>query len=129
MKMMMSSILLLIACSSAPAERKVTLGESFQMQPGEAVVIAGTKLKFLAVESDSRCPEGVQCIWEGSALLRFAVGDDAREVTLDTSKRSVAIGPGSQLVFEALDPQPVEGKEIGQSSYRARLRLEPLETS
>lgn len=123
------TLVLVMACSSTPAERAVAMGESFQLRTGEVAIVAGAKLKFMAVEGDSRCPEGVQCVWEGSALLRFAVGEEGREVTLETSHRVAAMSASAQIVFEALEPAATQGKEIAPGEYRVRLRVEPLAAS
>ena len=38
-----------------------------------AVVLKGVTIKFLEVVEDSRCPEGVSCIWAGRAIVKVEV--------------------------------------------------------
>ena len=47
-------------------------GEPFVLAQGEAVEVAGHALRFLDVVEDSRCPEGVTCVWEGRAKVRLS---------------------------------------------------------
>lgn len=40
---------------------------------GETVVLKGVAVKFMEVVEDSRCPEGVNCIWAGRAIVKAKV--------------------------------------------------------
>ncbi|KXO00564.1 hypothetical protein LS48_03980 [Aequorivita aquimaris] len=40
---------------------------------GETVVLKGVSIKFMEVMEDSRCPEGVDCIWAGRAIVKAKV--------------------------------------------------------
>lgn len=40
---------------------------------GETVVLKDVSIKFLEVVEDSRCPEGVNCIWAGRAIVKVEV--------------------------------------------------------
>lgn len=40
---------------------------------GETVVLKGVTVKFMEVVEDSRCPEGVDCIWAGRAIVKANV--------------------------------------------------------
>lgn len=59
-------------CASSPEARP---GEPFSIRPSEAVAVkdCGSSLRLLRVENDSRCPKGVNCIWEGDAEVVIAV--------------------------------------------------------
>jgi hypothetical protein len=56
---------------------------------GEATVSARKfKIKFVAVREDSRCPEGVQCVWAGNArvAVRFSrAGGKLLTIELNTA--------------------------------------------
>lgn len=45
---------------------------------GETVVLKGVSIKFLDVVEDSRCPEGVNCIWAGRAIVRAEVTSNGK---------------------------------------------------
>lgn len=40
---------------------------------GETVILKGVAIKFVEVVEDSRCPEGVDCIWAGRAIVKAKV--------------------------------------------------------
>lgn len=45
---------------------------------GETVVLKGVSIKFLEVVEDSRCPEGVSCIWAGRAIVKAVVTSNGK---------------------------------------------------
>lgn len=116
---------------TAAEVRMVKESESFTLAPGQRVQIGETVLRFDGVVSDSRCPVGVTCVWEGSATLRFIVeSDNERTFTVETAERRGApVGGMYQLVVESVTPVPHQGKTIAPSSYRATLVLQRLATS
>lgn len=58
------------------------------MQPGQQVTLPDrSRLRYVGVQSDSRCPPDVQCIQAGNALAGFKwvrEGDDAQSFALST---------------------------------------------
>ena len=62
-------ILVLSGCTRPTGEIKANLGEKFSLAIGQVASITGENLKirFKEVIGDSRCPQGVQCIWAGEA--------------------------------------------------------------
>jgi len=110
--------------------RVVKAEESFELSSGESVRIDETVIRFVGVEGDSRCPEGVQCIWEGSATLRFALGGTDETFTVETSRGTqTAVAGKYHLAAESLSPYPKQGQSIAPSSYRATLRFKPIPVS
>ncbi|MFC0677457.1 hypothetical protein ACFFGH_06275 [Lysobacter korlensis] len=56
----------------ANASAGATTAETVTLAPGNAAPLpAGAQLRFVSVESDSRCPPQVQCIHAGEAVLLF----------------------------------------------------------
>ncbi|SDW23638.1 hypothetical protein SAMN05216556_103135 [Aequorivita viscosa] len=53
----------------------------------ESIVLEGVSIKFLEVLEDSRCPEGVSCIWAGRAIIKVEVTADGR-----TNEETVIFG-------------------------------------
>ncbi len=87
-----------------------------------------TKVKFLEVTEDSRCPEGVDCIWAGNARLKIELYFcDTEPLTLEMDTN----GPNSTVKFEGgaislvtLDPYPKANVEFDRSAYKATLKIE-----
>src|SRR4029453_14195399 len=71
------------------APQVVRLGREFKLKVGRAVTVKGTRLRirFAAVENDSRCPADVMCVWAGNAAVRLQLGSGrgSNTVTLNTS--------------------------------------------
>jgi hypothetical protein len=90
--------------------------ESLRLEPGQAATAAGGVLTitFVEVVADSRCPRGETCVWEGDAVLRFALqcGDERATVELHTSARYARAGgfAGWRVELVAFEPAPVSGK-------------------
>jgi hypothetical protein len=114
-----------------PSEpRRVTLGEGFRLKIGEAVLIGeeGLRVGFESVPTDSRCPKGENCIWEGDAVVGIWVrrgSAEKRGFNLHTSGR----GPGAadydgwSVRLVALDPYPVSGRPVRRGDYVATLEV------
>jgi hypothetical protein len=106
------------------------LEDSFQLSVGRSTVVDGIALEigFQAVTSDSRCPKGEVCIWEGDATVCIWVQPAAgtkEELVLHTSSsgRSSADYGNWSIRLMGLDPYPVTGHTIPQSDYVVTLRV------
>ena len=52
------------------SDRMIDDGQTFAMQPGEQVALADhSRLRYVRLVADSRCPPGVQCIRAGDAEI------------------------------------------------------------
>jgi hypothetical protein len=83
---------------------KLAMGSSAELQPGLSI-------SFDRVE-DSRCPQGVQCVWAGQ-LLYFLSLHGSTVVNFDLSTRAPrfsAAGLSIRLDDEQQAPPPVSGQ-------------------
>ncbi len=118
-------------CAAGPSEPKqAALGESFNLKIGESAQLEAEALqiRFEDVPTDSRCPTGVQCIWEGDATVRVWVQKASRaeeRLELHTAAREQSsatyLGYGIQLL--QLAPCPVSGRTIEQGEHEATLEV------
>jgi hypothetical protein len=108
----------------------VRLGRSFTLRAGREVTLKGSRLriKFAAVDEDSRCPSDVTCVWAGNAAARLEVstsGKDSQSLTLNTSTGSAfgmeKVYDGYKLWLVRLTPYPRSTKKIAASDYIATL--------
>ena len=108
---------------------KVALDREFKLRLGQSAQVRGENLKveFVAVPEDSRCPTGVDCIWEGNGKIRLRIGkprSDAATVELNTT---VEPGNASYLNYEVrlvnLSPYPKAKQPINKKSYVATLSI------
>ena len=107
----------------------VRLGREFRLKVGRQVTVKATKLRirFVAVENDSRCPSGVTCVWAGNAAVRLQLGTGrgSKTVTLNTSKSPSFVGEteyqGYKVKLVELSPYPRSDRKIGRRDYTATL--------
>lgn len=97
----------------------------------DPLLYRGLELTLLAVD-DSRCPDGVVCVWEGEVAIELAATQDGEEldtVRLLLSSRDEAAartGVGDYTVeLVAVTPYPQEGVEPARADYVAALSLAP----
>jgi hypothetical protein len=120
---------LLSGCAGQTGEIKVNLGEKFSLAIGQDASVTGENLEvhFIEVIGDSRCPQGVTCIWAGEASSLI-------EITFSESTyRKVLTQPGlsepSQTDFQQyeiifdLRPYPQKGERIENKDYRLQLEI------
>ena len=79
------------------------LDEPFTLKVGERARVDGANLylRFLDVESDSRCPSNalILCVWEGDAAVEIEIGPLSGAAAVDTlhttlEPKSVPVGDG-----------------------------------
>ena len=84
-----------VACGADANPKRVTevvrLDHPFEIRADGQVTVKGEKLriKFEAVEQDSRCPADVTCVWAGNAVVRLELtinGRDSKTVSLNTAR-------------------------------------------
>lgn len=116
------------ACAAATVG---AVGGEVRLQAGQSTTMESPamKLTFEGVESDSRCPKGEACIWEGDAVLLLTVtsatGAQAFELHTSPRKGPDAVGyEGWSIRLVALEPLPITGRAIAREAYVATLRVE-----
>jgi hypothetical protein len=94
------------------------------------VPVAGSKsvITFERVSSDSRCPSGAKCVWEGDAVVVLRVsseGDGAATLELHANPRFAQQGEayGVRVTLERLDPYPTTERPASADAYVAHLRV------
>lgn len=120
----------LVAASLGPgASTSVPLAEEFRIKIGQQVTISGQKLKikFSAVQDESRCPTGVQCVWEGNAAVVVRVLKKPGKAVRATLNTNASVKPG-QLEYKGysirlvgLNPHPKAEQLIEPKDYEAVL--------
>jgi hypothetical protein len=97
------------------------VGEEFRLAVGQAASLepGPVSIEFLGVVEDSRCPEDVQCIQAGRAVVSLRIDGD--EVRLTVAAPNVANAGGYALETTALDPYPVSTDDPEERDYVATL--------
>ena len=90
---------------------------------GQRVYVDGPALTPLEVIEDSRCAQGVECVWPGQLRLKVRVHlgsrDELHELTLG---KPVHVADGSLELVETMPP-PVAGETLKPSAYRFGFRF------
>lgn len=116
-------VVLLAACGGDMVTAPVD--EAFTLRVGDVVSIDGTPLalKFVRVESDTRCPYGAPCpsAPSGNAATVFeaALSGERATFTLNTAGvKDTTIGD-YRVELAALNPVPTLAAQISSKEYRA----------
>lgn len=100
----------------------IRLGEEFVLRFGERVSLPDTNvtLAFQDVTEDSRCPEGVVCVWQGNA--RILLGVNQSTVTLNTTLDPKKASFGRYVIrLNSLSPYPMIDRRTQKKEYVAAL--------
>lgn len=89
-----------------------------------------TRVRFVAVPEDSRCPTGVQCVQAGRARVRLEVTSGRTApvwIELGTNpEASLASAGGVTWELQAVEPYPAAGRERRPADYALTLVAHPL---
>jgi hypothetical protein len=130
--MRVTTLPLLILLFMTPAQNAVTgnkvdLDKEFVIRNGQEVTIKGEKLriKFSSVASDSRCPNGVSCVWAGNATVKIEVSKKNKSfegATLNTTVEPKELEyKGFKIKLVSLNPHPTAGATIDPKEYNATM--------
>ena len=109
--------------------KAVRVNKEFTLTEGQRVALKGASLwiKFVAVESDSRCPSDVKCVWAGNAAAQVLVGIGRRSktLTLNTGRGGAFVSEieykGYRVKLVDLRPYPRSDRKIGADDDAAIL--------
>jgi hypothetical protein len=107
--------------------KKVDLGEAFNIKNGHEVVVRGENLRirFRSVLNDSRCPNGATCIWAGNGEVVIEVARKNKKqvvAMLNTFSEPKAIAyKGFKIKLVALSPYPKIDEPIDPKDYELTL--------
>ena len=128
--------LTLAACSSArlPTEPVVysqsEAADSVRIRVGQTIVVGDIRVRFDAVEADSRCPSDVVCVWAGDAVASMTVERNCNcESPAFALKLHTFLEPrsgvayGSRVELRSLLPYPTSTSTIKPDAYSAWVRI------
>ena len=118
------------AAGNPHSKGQTQVGRPFKLMAGRQVTLKGERLriKFAALEGDSRCPKNVTCVWAGNAAVRLEVstrGSSSTSVTLNTAGTSSLAGEqeyhGYKVRLLELKPYPQSAQKIAAGDYTVTL--------
>ncbi|MGH9769208.1 MAG: hypothetical protein ACREAB_17410 [Blastocatellia bacterium] len=105
----------------------IRLGQEFELKINQEAMIEGEGLAvvFDSVLEDSRCPEGVDCIWSGNAKIRLRSSKQKQTPATIELNTDVGAKNSSYLNYEislvALKPRPKADAKVQPGEYKATL--------
>ena len=98
------------------------LDEEIQIKFGEGVTLDKGKLsiKFRSLAGDSRCPQGVVCVWAGDAevILEVSKNEIALNTILDPKEKVVG---DYNIQLRDVIPYPKAGEELKPEDYSIKI--------
>jgi hypothetical protein len=118
-------------CTAGATRAGENVGEknrTYELKPGAEVAVEGADFTMLlgGVPEDSRCPQGVDCIWAGSvsAELVFCGPKAERSGRLNTNAAPRVLKyRGRYFRILKVSPPRVEGREIKPADYVVTLEV------
>ncbi|MEO5825561.1 MAG: hypothetical protein ABIR59_06710 [Gemmatimonadales bacterium] len=126
MRNVIAVVLVGLVPGCAASTASAPLGDEFTAAPDQPVRISGTehRITLKAVQSDSRCPTDVTCVWAGNAEVVFRVEAPGVDTTvvLNTGIEPRAATVGAlRIELMAVVPAPRSDATIAATAYRATL--------
>jgi hypothetical protein len=116
-----------LAQPAGSVNKEAALGEEFEIEIGQQVSIKneGLRVSFTTVAEDSRCPEGVACVWAGNGKIVLRLSKLRRRAA--TMRLNTTLDPktddyrGYEVKLVSLNPYPKKDTPIKQKDYVATL--------
>ena len=112
--------LVLLGCQSSLSTTKPQLGEEVEVKVGEKVAFRDAEiiLQFKKVIEDSRCPNGVECVWAGNAKILIRLNQQSLKLNTHVEPQEETIGK-YHIQLVSLSPYPEFKHAIEQDEYVA----------
>jgi hypothetical protein len=104
---------------------------------GDTVIIENHNIKFIEVLEDSRCPDGVSCIWAGRVRIKVSYENNKGVETFQQiilgqikgdEKNNTIIKINSDLQYDALNVSPYPQYNDDKKSLQYALLLKKKES-
>jgi hypothetical protein len=126
----LSLLFIFTSALAQPAEsvpKEAALGQEFEIRIGQQVSIKreGLQVSFTTVAEDSRCPEGVKCIWAGNGKIVLRLSKARKRASL--IRLNTTLDPkqddyrGYDVKLVSLSPYPKKDTPIKRKEYVATL--------
>ncbi len=107
------------------------LEEPFTLKLGEQKMASEDNamiLHFSRVKEDSRCPSGVNCVWEGEVVTELILGKlgaDTLDLTFRPGREKASVGRSMGYHFRLIEvnPYPTKGVEMDSVKYNIVLEV------
>jgi hypothetical protein len=101
------------ASSTTPAPSKTTVETSI----GKSVHTLDIDILPLEVTQDSRCPQGVECIWAGTVTLKTSVHSASGTNTIVLTLGTPASVAGKKITLNSVAPVAKQSVKLSPAEY------------
>ncbi|MEM6928948.1 MAG: hypothetical protein AAF602_18560 [Myxococcota bacterium] len=109
-----------LALLSGCAGKSHALDQPFTLAIGEQLRVDAVTVALESLVEDSRCPEGVQCIWAGQTTFGVAMSTDGERVAGEVIWPGEPMAAsGYTLELTEVQPPKTAPATIEESQYRA----------
>lgn len=111
------------------SQKRIRLQHDFELRLGRQAIVkeAGLKVTFVELVEDSRCPEGVDCIWAGNGKIKLTVRKGNRKsVTFELNTMTAPKNftyQNYEISLVNLAPYPKINVETKKQDYVATLKV------
>jgi hypothetical protein len=131
LRSLLTIVPLLVVLALTAASCRLPVGPSspvvVTLEPDESIRIERTRLRFVEVVSDDRCPLNALCIHPGDVVvaIELTVTGSTREfeMALNDPDRRAVVYRDIRLTLQAVEPYPVGGSPTHPDDYRASFEL------
>jgi len=122
-------LIFFLCCKNDLSQGQLQLDKSIELKYGEILKNTDYQISIVldSVLTDSRCPNGAECIWAGNAEVRLIYSGINRKVSflLNTlpSFRTDSLIDGYRIKLVKLTPYPELGVDIKQADYKAAIEI------
>lgn len=128
------------ASNSPPAPKivRARLNENFILHVQETAILADAPdqfgITFWNVKDDSRCPQGVVCVWAGEVRVQITFQENGLQhppilelTTTPNADDHARVIEGYRVELVGVQPPLVQGKPIAREEYAATFRVTRVE--
>jgi len=118
-------VLLIFGCGS----NEMPASSSVMLQPADCFGTSEKDVQICldSVVNDSRCPTGLQCVWEGDATAAFTLKTSTRRTSFNLHTNSKfqmdTLIDGMAIALLKITPYPGGQDSIKASEYRVEIRV------
>jgi len=132
---LIAASLVIAACSSQPSTTEPVVysqaeaADSITIRVGRTILVGDVRIRFEAVESDSRCPMDVVCVWAGDAVANLVVEKTSTESPAVSLRLHTYLEPrngvayGVRIELLTLQPYPRASTPTKADDYVASIRV------
>jgi hypothetical protein len=107
----------------------VSVDNQFNIAFDQEVSIKDENLifKFTEVKEDSRCPDDVQCTWEGRLVITINANNQPLELSIGGQSEPIGAMEGHRITLvEVVEPTPKSGVDAKGSDYIVAIIVEKI---